>query len=317
MATASSPRRLVRRCGASRWKGAGIVARLGLVGVNTSHAEAFARVFNGTGEQPPEIEGGKIVALWGDDRARADLLAEVYGIPTVVAEPASMVEDIDAVLIVDDTGGGATHADLARPYLTAGVPTFIDKPMTLHYEDAVALFDLAARHDAPLMSCSALRYAAELTDLRVRLPDLGALSSVVSTSPGDWYYYGVHAVEQLVAVLGTGATWVHRHAFPQRDIAVIGYEDGPTAIVQTLRDAGYLFQLTCYGEHGWDRTEIEDVDGFYRATIAAVLRMIATGRAPIKREETLEILAILHAGLRSAETGAPVELATIQGQRER
>jgi predicted dehydrogenase len=291
--------------------------RFGLVGVNTSHAEAFARIFNGSAEHPAELEGGSIVALWGDDRTTADRLAATYDIPTVVADPAGMVEDVDAVLIVDDTGGGASHAELARPFLTAGLPTFIDKPMTVAYEDAVALFDLADRHGAPLMSCSALRYAVELDALRARLAELGALSSVVSIGPGDWYYYGVHAVEQLVVTIGTGATWVHRHAFPQRDVAVIGYEDGPTAVVQTLRDAGYLFQLTCYGEQVWTHTEIADAAGFYRNTMAAVLQMAQTGRAPIRREETLEILAILHAGLRSAETGDRVELAAVRGHHER
>lgn len=291
--------------------------RFGLVGVNTSHAAAFARIFNGTAEHPPQLEGGCIVALWGDDRATADELAETYGIPNVASEPAGMAEDIDAVLIVDDTGHGASHAELARPFLTAGIATFIDKPMTLAYEDAVALFDLAERHGAPLMSCSALRYAVELDVLRARLAELGALSSVVSIGPGDWYYYGVHAVEQLVATIGTGATWVHRYAFPQRDVAVIGYENGPTAVVQTLRDAGYLFQLTCYGEHIWTHTEITDAAGFYRNTMAAVLDMARTGRAPLAREDTLEVLAILHAGLRSAETGGPVELNTVRGERER
>ena len=287
--------------------------RFGLVGVNTSHAPAFARIFNGTAEQPPQLEGGRIVTLWGDDRAKADDLAATCDIPTVVSDPAGMVEDVDAVLIVDDTGGGASHAELARPFLTAGVATFINKPMTLAYEDAVALFDLAERHGAPLMSCSALRYAVELDALRARLAELGALSSIVSVGPGEWYYYGVHAVEQLVATVGPGATWVHRHAFPQRDVAVICYDDGPTAIVQTLRDAGYLFQLTCYGEHIWTHTEIADAPGFYRNTMAAVLRMVQTGRAPLPKAETLEVLAILHAGLRSAETGGPVELATIRG----
>lgn len=291
--------------------------RFGLVGVNTSHAEAFAQIFNGSAAHPAQLEEGRIVALWGDDRAKADELAATYDIPTVLADPAGMAEDVDAALIVDDTGGGASHAELARPFLTAGVATFIDKPMTLAYADAVTLFDLAERHGAPLMSCSALRYAVELPALQQRLAEVGPLSSIVSVGPGDWYYYGVHAVEQLVATIGTGATWVHRHVFPQRDIAVIGYEGGPTAVVQTLRDAAYLFQITAYGANGWTQAEITDAAGFYRNTMAAVLRMAQTSRAPIRREETLEILAILHAGLRSAETGGAVELAAIRGHQER
>ena len=66
--------------------------RFGLVGVNTSHAPAFARIFNGTAEQPPQLEGGRIVTLWGDDRAKADELAATYDIPTVVPWAVVSVE---------------------------------------------------------------------------------------------------------------------------------------------------------------------------------------------------------------------------------
>jgi predicted dehydrogenase len=226
------------------------LVRFGLVGVNTSHAEAFAKIFNGTDDQPAQLEDGKIIALWGDDREKTDRLAATYGIPSVVSDPAGMTEDIDAVLVVDDTGGGATHAELATPFIKAGLPTFIDKPMTLEYADAVDLFALAQKHDAPLMSCSALRFAEEFKELRETLPAIGELSSVVSVGPGDWYYYGVHAVEQLVAIVGPGASWVQRFAFPQRDVAVIGYEAGPAVVVETLRDAKYLFHMTFYGAEG-------------------------------------------------------------------
>lgn len=290
------------------------MVRFGLVGVNTSHAEAFAKIFNGTAEQPAQLQGGKIVALWGDDTAKSDRLATTYGIQSVVSDPAGMIEDIDAVLVVDDTGGGATHAELATPFLEAGLPAFIDKPMTLEYGDAVKLFALARRHDAPLLSCSALRFAEEFKDLRERLPEIGALSSVVSVGPGDWYYYGVHAVEQLGAIAGTGASWVQRFAFPQRDVAVIGYEDGPSVVVETLRDAKYLFHMTFYGAEGWTHVEITDHDGFYRNTMAEVLKMAQTKRAPLRPEDTLEVLAILTAGVRSAETGERVSLASIRGE---
>lgn len=286
--------------------------RFGLVGVNTSHADAFSRILNGTADTAPLVPGAHIVSVWHDegqaDRARE--LAATHDIATIETEVAHLVNQVDAVLIVDDTGGGASHERLATPFLEAGLPTFIDKPMTTDYDEAVRLFDLAARTGAPLMSCSALRFAAELAENQERLSAIGDLSSVVSTGPGDWYYYGVHAVELLGAVAGTGAKTVTRHTFPDRDVVVIDYGDGPTGIVQTLRDAAYTFELVAYGKAGHGSFEVLDSSAFYSNTMAEVVKMAQTGVSPLKPEQTLEVLAILQAGITSAETGATVPVAT-------
>jgi virulence factor len=299
------------------------VIRLGLVGTNTSHAPAFASIINGNAERAARVEGARIVAVWGDSSAEslaleadrklltAPALAETYGIEQVVDQPVAMIGHIDAVLVVDDLGLGARHGTLAQPFVDAGIPTFIDKPMTLDLAEAVTLFDLAEQRGSPLMSTSALRFAHEVADMRTRMADLGALSSVTSVGPGDWFNYGVHAVEMFQTLVGPGARWVHAFSEPARDVVVIGYDERPTVVVQTLRDANYVFHLAAYAEKGWDECEVTDADGFYSGMMAAVLEMVRTGRAPVNPANTLEILAILHAGERSAQTGQRVNLASL------
>jgi predicted dehydrogenase len=284
------------------------VIRFGLLGVNTSHADAFSRIFNGTEAETPQVEGGTVTMIWGNEQDRVEELAARHAIAARAASPTAMLGQVDAVLVVDDTGGGASHAALAKPFLEAGLPVFVDKPMTTEYADAVELFEIAARTGAPLLSCSALRFAAELEPARAELDRIGKLSSVISVGPGDWYYYGVHAVELLGAVAGTGATSIHRHAFDQRDIAVVSYPDGPTAVVQTLRDASYVFELTAYGENGHFAFEIRDHVAFYANTMREVVKMAETGISPLAPEQTLEVLAILHAGTKSGDTGAAIEV---------
>jgi virulence factor len=289
------------------------VINLGLVGVNTSHADAFSRIFNGDGEKPPVIDSARISHIWGNDRERTDALSTKHAIPNVVADYRDMIGAVDAVLIVDDTDGGAVHAELARPFLEAGLPVFIDKPMTTDYADAVALFDLAEQHNAPLMSCSALRFPVELAQSRADFDAIGKLSSIVSVGPGEWFYYGIHAVELLGAVTSDRAAWVHRHVLDQKDIAVVGYESGLTAVVETLRDAAYIFHITAYGADGLAAMEVRDMPGFYANTMREVVRMVETGTSPLTREQTLDVMAILHAGNRSAETGQRVTIDEIRG----
>jgi predicted dehydrogenase len=286
--------------------------RVGLVGVNTSHASAYARLLN----EHDVAEGARITWVWGGelrpDQPDAETLASTYDIPQVVSEPTDLLDTTDLVLVVDDTGGGANHVPLARPFVAAGVPTFVDKPMAVDLAEAVSLFELAAEKGTPVTSSSALRFAVELEAERRRFEDLGALSSVVSVGPGEWYYYGVHAVEQLYALVGPGVEWVQRLTWPDRDVAVLSYADGPTAVVQTLRDAAYCFHLTAYGAKGLHAVRINDANGFYGAQMRAAVAMARTGKPPIEPRETIELLAVLRAGVLSAERGgARVTVASV------
>lgn len=292
--------------------------KVGIVGTNTSHAGVFAGLINGREGRPASVPDAQVVAAWSSGRdglsgrhQDAPELAADFGIAQVVADPADMVGEIDLVLVLDDEDGGARHPELARGFLEAGIATYVDKPMALTVDVAVDLFDLAARHRAPLMSCSALRFASALD--AVRPAAVGELSLLVSVGPGDWYNYGIHAVEAAQAVIGAGASWVERSASAGRDVTVIGGENGPRTMIGTLRDAATGFHLTAFGNRGRAEVEVGDYEDFYTNTMIAAVEMARTSVAPINRRDTLEVLAVLAAGERSAETGDRVELSDILG----
>lgn len=290
------------------------MASIGMVGVNTSHADQFLRIMNGSERESALVEDTPVTTIWGrDDPTRVTELAGRHGVPETVTNPGEMIGKVDGVLIIDDTGGGESHPELALPFLEAGVPTFIDKPMALSWDAAKHLFETAERHGAPLFSASALAFATEREAFQPELDRIGTLSSVVSVGPGDWFYYGVHAVEMLGTVVEARATRVHRHAYDERDIVVIEYDNGPSAVVETLRDAAYVFHLTAYGADGHASMEVKDALGFYTNTMKAFAEMVRTGTAPIPATQTLDVLAILEAGNRSAERGVAVEISEITG----
>ncbi|GAA2756262.1 Gfo/Idh/MocA family protein [Actinopolymorpha rutila] len=290
--------------------------RVGIVGTNTSHAGVFAGLLNGVGGGPPRVEDARVVGVWSSGKeglsgmhSSAPELAATYRIDRAVTEPGELIGAVDLVLILDDLDGGALHPELARPFLEAGVPTYVDKPMALKVEDAVELFELAEQQRTPLMSCSALRFAPELDVLR--RDSGGEVSTLISVGPGDWFNYGVHAVEAALAVRGPGAKQVQQFSCGDRDITVIEDETGPRIVIGTLRDAKTGFHLTAYGSQGVAQTEVADYESFYANTMSAAVGMARTGTAPIDREATLEVLAILAAGQRSATTGEPVRLADV------
>ncbi len=73
---------------------------------------------------------------------------------------AEMTTGIDAVFIADCDGGGGDHLELARPFLTKGIPTFVDKLFASKLADAKAIIRLANKHATPLNRSSTHRTPA-------------------------------------------------------------------------------------------------------------------------------------------------------------
>jgi predicted dehydrogenase len=145
------------------------VIRLGFVGgAGIYHAKAFAGLINHHDPGPWREAGlpafdqkplgnAQVTAIWDSDTAAAQRLADMAGIPEVLDEMEDLIGRVDGVLVLDDLT--LKHQSRARPFLSAGVPTFIDKPLSPDPAEAADLIALARKSDAPMMSCSALRYS--------------------------------------------------------------------------------------------------------------------------------------------------------------
>ena len=86
--------------------------RIGMIGADNFHALAFSRLAN----LPPE-EGGsglpaRVTMLWGESAQRAAFVANEAHIHTVVDDPARMLGQVDAVMVV--LRHGAQHHDAVQ-----------------------------------------------------------------------------------------------------------------------------------------------------------------------------------------------------------
>src|SRR5712671_1952089 len=93
------------------------------------------------------------------------------------------------------------------------------------------MFRLAKAADVPIFSSSALRFAKDTQ--AVRNGSIGKVSYLETYGPcelephhPDLFWYGVHGVEALFTVLGTGCETVQRGTTPDGKIEVIGLWKG-------------------------------------------------------------------------------------------
>ena len=130
---------------------------IGILGLDTSHAVAFSKVFNDPAA-PGELAGMRVVAGYPGgteipaSKNRVDRftrqLAEM-GIEIVESIP-ELLSKVDVVLL--ESVDGRTHLDQARQVFEAGKPVFIDKPVAGSLEDVLAIEALARKYGVPWFS---------------------------------------------------------------------------------------------------------------------------------------------------------------------
>ena len=293
------------------------MTRLGIVGgTDIWHATAFSGILNPKDEAgwqeagfPPyatrPVEGAQVVALFDDDLAKAQRLASlVEGIELVTDRLEDLLGQVDGVLLCDDLS--LQHQQRAPLFLEAGLPTFIDKPLSRDPAEAEALLNLAARCGAPVMSGSALRYSTELE--AVDLPALGELRTVLACGPGELVFYGIHPCEFLLSTLGPGVKRLRNLGLAGQNHIVLDYEDGRMGVLVVREDIGYTFRAVLLGSQGSAALDIQDGEGYYRNLLSTFVAMVRTRVQPVPSSAILEVIRVLDAALRSQESGDAVDL---------
>jgi predicted dehydrogenase len=292
--------------------------RIGIVGTDSTHALSFAKVAN-LDDLETHVPGCRVTAICGDDPKRTAEIAAEARIEAVFDNPSELLKKIDAVMIVYRKGG--RHLTAARPFLEAGIPTFIDKPLASSVADAEEILCLAEKHNAPLTSYSALPCIAEVRSF-IETHSQPAVSGDrtvpaadrwVIVGGGDFhgeydgiFFYGPHHVELMLAGCGTA---------PKTVVAADGGDSGSfTVTFENGRMGTAVFQknLWRFFMHAYaDQKEFSlplDMKTAYRDGLAVFKNMAETGRPPFSRERLLTVVRILAAAHKSFETGTVVNL---------
>ncbi len=286
--------------------------RVGLVDFDTSHVVAFTQRLNHVGiDQKEWVEGAKVVAgCPGDSKIMPERIPgyekqlREYSIE-IVAKPADLIGKIDAVMI--ESQQGARHLERARPFLEAGMPTFVDKPFAGTLKEADAMIVLAKKHNAPLMSCSALRYDPLILDALERKKQYGEIENAevwgnAPLHPGNpgLLHYGIHGVEMIYALMGTGCQFLQNMRTDQGEVAVGLWPGGRIGAVRGVREGQGGFGFTAHYKNG-HRTAIIEGASFYTGMLNAIVRMFETRKPPIDYAEIREIMAFVEAVERSTQ----------------
>jgi predicted dehydrogenase len=301
----------------------GAPIRIGIIGLDTSHVPAFTGLFNDP-KAEGDLAGFKVVAGFPGgskdvtaSHTRVEMftkqIKEKYGVE-IVDSIDDLLTKVDVVLI--ESVDGRPHLAQALPVFKAGKKVFIDKPIAGSLADVLMIFALAQKHNAPIFSSSSLRYAVNLRAAKSD-PKLGKVLGCVSYSPceiephhPDLFWYGVHGVESLYTIMGTGCQSVSRTHTKDADIATGLWADGRIGTYRGLRAGSKGYGNVIFGDKG-DISTTGAVGG-YKPLVVEIAKFFRTGKAPVSAEETTEMFAFMEAADESKrQGGAPVTIESV------
>jgi len=297
--------------------------RIGIIGCDTSHVVAFTETLNNA-QARDHVPGGKVVAAYkGGSEDIPESVSRVNGYVKTLTEKYGVImydtiedlcKNVDAVLL--ESLDGRPKLAQIKPVLVAKKPVFVDKPMAGSLRDVIEMFAMAKKRDVPMFTSSSLRFASNTVAVHRGL--IGTVTNAETFGPceleshhPDLFWYGIHGVEALYAVMGTGCAMVQRTNTPDGKILVTGMWD---------RSRNGIF---CEGKfHGIARgTEGEapvgSFDG-YVPLVRQIMTFFETKVAPVDPKQTIEIFAFMEAAdLSKSRGGKPVKIDEVMARATR
>ena len=298
---------------------------LGMIGLDTSHVTAFTELLHDK-NHPYHVPGGRVMAAFPGGSEDFDLsrnrvaqftetLAQQYGVK-MMKSVAEVALHSDAIFL--ESVDGRVHRAQFEEIVSLGKPIFIDKPFALTSGDAAAMIQLAEKYRTPIMSCSALRFSEPLKSAlndrskgEVIGIDMAGPMTIESTQPG-LFWYGIHLVEVLYAVLGRGCRRIEVITNADHDLVVAEWENGRIGTIRGNRKGNTSFVGTLHREM---QSVYLDISGsqkpFYASLLEQIMDMFRTHKSPIDTNETFEIIQFIEAANKSRQSGLPVAMAKV------
>lgn len=282
--------------------------KLGIIGAENSHGAAVARACNELKLVPMRVP-----MIWGENSKFAATAAQRGSIPTIVKDWRDMLGQVDGVMI--DHRHPHPHYEVAKFFIEAGVPTFIDKPMTYTLNEGIKLLDLAEKKKVPVITFSSIPMATSFQNLKKELRKQGRVHSFASTGPastrskyGGIFFYGIHQVDAIIEIMGTDVKSVFLQENVPNGIGFITFRDGSIATMECIDSGPRHFQWRAVTDSGVvNHAHVMD-ENPYLGTVKAIYNMIARGKMPWDRKRMLMPIAVLEAMAKSLREKKPVSI---------
>ncbi len=237
------------------------------------------------------ISGTRVTHVWCQERRIAESIANSSGIDTVVDTLEGMVGRVDAVILGRDDSD--RHKEMARPFIEASTPIFIDKPLAYLWDD-LEWFSTRVAEGKFIMSCSSMRYANECRIAKQELAGLGQIKLVTAVGKKDWKKYGIHLLEAVFSILDDPKPVSVQHIGNlNREIVHVRLIEEVDITLHLFNDISGTFQVSLFGEQGWESVDIRNSYSMFRDNLIEFVRSVQEGVPRLAFEKTHQLMRVI------------------------
>lgn len=291
--------------------------RLGVIGLSpgNGHPYSWSAVFNGyhlpameecgfpviprylEQQKFPEdaIAEAKVTHVWAQDKTIAAHIAKASLIENVVGNFTDLIGQVDGVLLARDDA--EKHCQFAMPFLDAGIPIYVDKPLALSVEEARQMID-RQQYPGQLFSCSALKYASELQLSESDVVRIGRIRHIHATVPKDWEKYAIHVIEPLLLLIKDRGSISRIQSWREGDVATVAvsYSGGIQVLISSLGAAHAPIAMRVFGDTGWSDLIFKNTFRAFKASLHDFVQGILHRDVRTPAEFILEAIYLVESG---------------------
>ncbi|MBR7162011.1 MAG: Gfo/Idh/MocA family oxidoreductase [Clostridia bacterium] len=277
--------------------------KIAILGCENSHADSFLKFI----KHKEEFNDIEVVGVYSDDLPAAEKLREKFGVP-VLGDYADAVGKIDGLIIT--ARHGDNHYKYAKPYIKSGIPMFIDKPITVKEEEAVAFMRELRENGVPFCGGSSLKQDAFVMKLKEEAQNetngktIGGIVRAPYSSEnayGGFYFYSQHLVEMICEIFGRFPLSVTAKQNGKQIHVLFHYADYDCVGVYT--DGNYLYYAARMAEKATTGFEIPSSGDWFYREFKEFYELLHGAPRGITHEEFISPVFIMNAIERSLASG--------------
>jgi Oxidoreductase family, NAD-binding Rossmann fold len=269
--------------------------KIGFIDLDTSHPRSFVKIINA-------MDDFQVTGVF--DRGRAKGKAETkafckeFGVKEYDSAKA-LAEDCDGVMVL--SADWETHLEDITAVLEAGKACYCDKPLVKSLDEIEQFIELCERSNAPMLAGSGWRWNEKTKVLAEKIKD-SRISDAVFCVPSDRYYYGIHGIEWILGLFGSGieSVKVENNA----DIKIVSIHHKRGMVIRTMLETDFsLSRFNVFSANGKDYSLLLDIHDIHGGICGNFMQCVINGKSPATINELTESVRVMFAIEESIITG--------------
>lgn len=260
--------------------------KIGFIDLDTSHPRSFVKRINA-------MDNFKVTGVFDRGRvkgkAETKAFCEEFGVKEYDSAKA-LTEDCDGVMVL--SADWETHLEDIKAVLEVGKACYCDKPLVKSLDEIEQFVELCKNSDAPMFAGSGWRWNAKTKALAEKIKD-SDISDAMMCVPSDRYYYGIHGVECLLGMFGSGIKSV-KVEIKTDDMTIVSLCHKRGMAIRLILETDFpLSRFNVFSADGKDYSLVLDGDDIHNGICGNFAQCVINGKSLAMTKELTEAVRIM------------------------